>query len=91
MQGFLGTETMNESTSVHIYPNPSEGILTIEVASVIVNQSQLVLTDTYGKVVTTHSINQHQTIIDCTQLRSGVYFYTVILGEETETGKFIIR
>lgn len=91
MQGFLGTETLIESASVNIYPNPSDGILTIEVASVIEDQSEIVLTDSYGKVVATRAINQSQTQMDCTMLRSGIYFYTVTTGQEKETGKIIIR
>lgn len=91
MQGFLGTETLIESASVNIYPNPSEGILTIDVASIIEDQSEIVLTDSYGKVVKTHALIQSQTQLDCTMLRSGVYFYTVITGQEKETGKIIIR
>lgn len=91
MQGFLETETLTESSSVTIYPNPSEGMLTVEIPTDVKNQSELVLTDAYGKVVSKHTLNQQQNQIDCTALRAGVYFYTVISGQEQETGKIIIR
>jgi hypothetical protein len=90
MQGFLGTETLTESSFLSIYPNPSEGILTIELSTLNDDQSKLVLTDAYGKLVAIHALNK-QTQIDCTMFHAGVYFYTVINGQEKETGKIIIH
>jgi hypothetical protein len=91
MQGFLGTEIINESKLLNVYPNPSEGLLIVEMSSISNSINTFVLTDSYGKIVKELSLDQLQNQIDCSTFKSGIYFYTITSGSEIETGQLIIR
>lgn len=91
MQGFLGTEIINESESFTLYPNPSEGLLMVELNTISTSVNSFVLTDSFGKIVKEISLDQLQNSIDCSSLKSGIYFYTISSGIEIETGQLIIR
>lgn len=91
MQGFLGTESVDKTTNVKIHPNPSDGLLTIELPMLTDEHSKMVITDPNGKTVGTFILYQQLNQIDCTQLNSGIYFYSVTSGAEQKFGKILIR
>ena len=71
----------NES-SMTVYPNPSSGSFTIEIASTeMYNNAQLFLTDLTGKVITTQTINvangTTQILMDNLDLKMGTYLVTL--------------
>jgi len=72
---------------ISIYPNPTENIINIELNSI--SNGKISLKDILGRVVyssniigTTHSIN----MVD---YRSGVYFITIIQGNESQSFKVV--
>jgi hypothetical protein len=90
-QGFLEIETNNELKGAMLYPNPTEGILTIELSSALDKECSLILTDSFGKIVSTHLLQHQKNLIDCTMIESGIYFYKLINGLVQETGKIVIK
>jgi hypothetical protein len=80
--------------SLGIYPNPTAGIVNIDVSALDGNQFQLLVTDITGKRVdsriirpTGASIVQYQN----GELRSGIYFLTVNAENVTYSAKLMIK
>jgi len=79
----------NQNDIVIIYPNPTSGSFTLSYSlpqTSSTNETQLQITDVFGRMVYTQSItNPNQTIIDVSQLSDGVYFYEVRSGLQIPT------
>jgi YVTN family beta-propeller protein len=82
------TKTETDNNAISVYPNPATNSLTLNSQLSILN-SQLLITDVFGRTVCHQSITNSQTTIDISQLSNGVYFYQVIGGKETVRGKFV--
>lgn len=92
MQGFLGTESLNVvASSLNIYPNPTEGNFTIELPNQPEVQGVFILTDSYGKIVSTKLLDQQMNQFTNMMLEPGVYFYSYTTEFEQKTGKLIIK
>ena len=77
-----------EISGLNVYPNPSNGIINIEMDS---NENYLVqVNDILGKVVSSVNINSN-TSLNLQDLEKGIYFVTVSNDEKTETIKVIIE
>ena len=72
-----------ESTSVQVFPNPTENFVTI---SMTFNQAKLVMTDAHGKTVYTGEITNGEQV-NLASYEDGVYFLSI----ETENGKVLKR
>jgi uncharacterized repeat protein (TIGR03803 family) len=82
-----------ESGNVKVFPNPSNGVFTIE-SSVVSRQSTVEVYNMLGeKVFTQYSIPTTQYPIDLTSQPAGIYLYRVIAenGELVGEGKMIIQ
>ena len=65
-------ETENK---LHIFPNPVENILNLQILNVIEGEIRITIVDTNGHVVYSQLImNNVDNVIDCSQFNSGVYF-----------------
>ena len=81
-------ESEMNSFDVKIYPNPSNGFLTVEVDKKI-NVKEIRITDLLGKIIfQLHSVIENRITID--NLQSGMYFLTVIDNENRITNRKII-
>ena len=89
---FTGVQTFKRSnSSANIYPNPSNGNVTIAITSTT-EHPIIYLYNMLGQEVETVKLNRTQTIINNRTLQSGIYFYRVmndsgIMG----SGKLIIQ
>jgi hypothetical protein len=82
-------ETSN-NTSVQVYPNPSNGRISVTVSSDLVG-SRFVITDRLGSVVLQQQVTALQFTADIQNLAAGVYFYQVINSNGIAgTGKVIV-
>lgn len=76
-----GTPTVGviekELSAVSIFPNPSKGLLTIELEASLTNATLVVL-DVRGALVSTGSINGLSQKMDLTHLSNGLYYVQVI-------------
>ena len=75
-----------ELSNLHIYPNPSNGIVNIDVSSSFI----VTINDILGKVVSTEEINSN-TVFNLEHLDKGVYFVNVSNGLISNTTKVIIE
>ncbi|HSY76587.1 MAG TPA: T9SS type A sorting domain-containing protein, partial [Bacteroidia bacterium] len=84
---FTTINTINtESTNVFVYPNPSNGLFTIE-SSVVSPKSSVEIFNVLGEKVysSQFTINNSQLIIDLSGHPAGIYIYKVM----SESGDFI--
>lgn len=63
------------SGSFDVYPNPSNGIVTVNSSNVI---SKITIINVLGEVVKSITVDSKQVIVDLTDLKSNVYFIQVI-------------
>lgn len=74
----LGVDEFN-SLKIVIYPNPADGLINIQAASVIKN---IGIYDLQGRLIDTIATNKQATELNVSALKSGVY----LLSIETDTG-----
>jgi hypothetical protein len=75
-------------TFTRIYPNPSSGIITIEVPKDEAVQ-ELIISDIQGKTLKRYS--QVSSKISLSEFKAGIYFAHITTNERQETLKFIIK
>jgi hypothetical protein len=78
------------TTYFTVYPNPTTSVLNIEF-DVQHHNTQLLLTDVLGQVMHSEVIESFKTTINTGSLSDGVYFVTVIDGNNKLTKKIIIQ
>jgi hypothetical protein len=82
----------DDAPAVALFPNPSNGNLTLRISGSIEVPSQLQIIDLVGRIVFEQAnITSGETPIDCSELANGVYIYNVITGDETQSGKLVIK
>ncbi len=97
--GCLITETVQPASSgttlYPAYPNPSNGKTTAAFDLVSASNVELYLSNIFGQRVTTlakgkFTAGSHDVDFDVSNIANGVYFMTMIAGEKTFTGKFVV-
>ncbi len=84
-----GINEISSKDEINVYPNPSNGIFTIESRAEI---SSIEITNILGEKISTCSLNSKKTEIDLSNQPKGIYFYKIITGEENiTTGKLIVE
>jgi len=84
----LSVNELTKSIYVNIFPNPSNGLVNINVEGNLTNT--IVVTDLAGKVVTTKTANGNTTI-DLASFGSGVYMVKVSNDKGTSTERVVIK
>jgi hypothetical protein len=86
----VGVDEISNQTEVKMYPNPTQGGLTIKLAEfnevVVMN----ILT-VYGQVVRTERLTSATTVLDLNNLSEGTYLLQLQTKESTTINKFIIN
>ncbi|WP_139854011.1 T9SS type A sorting domain-containing protein [Aequorivita sinensis] len=62
-----------DTNTIAIYPNPSNGIFTID-RGLLSEKTPFQITDITGKIIATGQLNEKQTQLDLSSAQSGVYF-----------------
>jgi hypothetical protein len=83
----LDLYTLN-TFATKIYPNPSEGIISIEYDKNL-KSPLLEIYDTKGSVLKIEDINQNK--IDISELNRGIYLYILTDGNNISKGKLVIK
>jgi hypothetical protein len=66
-----------ENFRIDIYPNPNSGLFTIS-SSIPFKEEELQIFDINGKLVGSYSFKGQKTSLTLTELKDGVYFYTIV-------------
>lgn len=86
-----GGQTVSEElTGFSVYPNPSDGIISIDVPEGSIGKTATVL-DLSGRIVYTGIISQEHSSIDISAFESGIYFIRMDAENETYTQRIVIQ
>lgn len=97
--GLLAGDTQNSisPTSYHdqmekgeilIYPNPANNFINVKN---IKQFDQIIFTDLYGRILINKECKNSEELIECSELKSGIYQFTLICNEGTITKRIIIE
>lgn len=83
-------ESLFGERKLTIYPNPTRGILKIEISGkALENQGKYIVTDLIGKVLITGIIETMSFPVDMTQLPQGGYFIKLMIDNKQDIWKII--
>jgi hypothetical protein len=80
-----GIETLTKDASVQIYPNPNNGLFTLE----LISTAKIYVTNTLGQVVLAETFEAGKHNLDIQNQTTGVYFVKVIENNKQQTIKII--
>lgn len=85
-----GIHALTADGSLSVYPNPAQGLLTIEGSSML---SSVSVTDLQGReLLRRDMINEHKTVIDMTTVSRGVYLVNAVtISGSSSTRKIILE
>jgi len=93
-EGYIGLEEEFGEKSVNIYPNPNNGVFSLNVFSLTQDEINIAVTDLTGKVVYKDLMNcssgENSKEIEVENLQSGLYLVSVRKGNEVVTKKLFI-
>jgi hypothetical protein len=88
----LVSEVKDSGLSIFIYPNPTTGMLKLNINEVSLPGLQYLLFDSTGKLISQKKIEGNETEVSLTQQQAGIYFIKIQTGTaELKTFKIIKR
>ncbi len=78
-------------TGILIYPNPAANYLTVELPAKPEQKTYFHVYDIFGKSIAKLQLKSVKTIWNTTEIKNGIYFYTLQTDILLNTGKFIIK
>lgn len=79
----------NSLTTIALYPNPTDATVTVTIGDGI-NATHIRLFNTFGQLISTTDVKGSETVLDLSQLPSGIYFVQISnFHELITTGKVI--
>jgi hypothetical protein len=89
-QTCTGIQSITATSGINVYPNPSNGILNVAIASELSGNTSIEIYDAIGKLVVTENLSSELTTINTSKLTEGVYMYKVINNNKTvKIGKVV--
>lgn len=86
----IGINSLNLSNFISVFPNPSNGIISVSVNGNIGN-SQITVTDVCGQTVFETDSEKHEIPIDLSNQSIGVYFLKIITEKGTVIKKIVLN
>ncbi len=83
-----GISEMNNSLSISVFPNPATDRVTVEISGEMMG-SNLAIVNIEGQQLIARQIDQPKTLIDISNLPSGVYFVRLTNERTVEAGKIV--
>lgn len=85
----IGIEDFQNYSMLRVYPNPTNGIFTIQSSERI---SVIKIVNIFGEKIHSSKLNTNKTEIDLSKQPKGIYFYQIISeNKNNATGKLIIQ
>jgi len=89
--GGVGIATYTASSSISIFPNPTDGVFTITTKGLSNEFYDVKVSNGLGQILQTKNVSANTaTQIDCSNYQSGIYFVTVAGNKSTEVRKIFI-
>lgn len=86
----LGNTTFESSNDIYVYPNPTKGTLNIKVPNSFGLPNSYTLQNYLGQTLEQKNVTTENDLsINTSSLSNGVYFITVVKGNEKKTLRFI--
>ena len=86
----LGTDTFEALNAIYLYPNPTKGIINVNVPSDFGLPNNLTLNNSLGQIISRKGVSKESDLsINTSSLSKGVYFITVTKENQTKTLQFI--
>ena len=85
-----GIEDMQTTSKVDVYPNPSNGLFTINLSDIKDSKVKLEVYNLIGEKVWENNFNKENTTINLSQLSKGIYYLSVKSSNNTITKKITI-
>jgi uncharacterized delta-60 repeat protein len=70
----LGIEDF-DSDKINVFPNPSNGLFTLNLSNSFISEIAYQITDVTGKIIQTGDLKDIQSVIDISEAKSGMYFF----------------
>lgn len=87
---FLPFQEQNQASSFKVYPNPTNGLVNIEVETeALKGRCSFVLSDVSGKVHLRKEITTNRTNLSLAHLADGVYFLILFRGDRQDVVKIV--
>lgn len=92
----VATEELTVNTDLDIYPNPSKGLIYINLIKALTNGERIQVADLSGKVVFSKQLDQavldgSKLKLDLTHLPKGNYILSLFSNTEISSGQFILQ
>ena len=87
------TTTTIAADAIKIYPNPTDGVINIEIPAAHI-VAEIVITDITGRVIESRSISDNKGVpvqFNLSRVAPGIYFVKVNAGESKFIDKLIVR
>lgn len=88
------TNNFLDESIINIYPNPSKGVLNIDIKNSASKNNSMVIYDIMGKIIKQLELENSSDIIDTINLKDlnpGIYFLKLKLGEKILSKKIILE
>lgn len=93
-EGAEDIEEMNQSEFVDVFPNPSNGSFTYLIDSEVLGNYNVIVTDSYGKIVYQNKFNKDEQVVkntvDLQNSSEGIYFVTLENGSKKHIVKLMV-
>lgn len=80
----LGVENTHNNSLVSVFPNPSTGLINVQIANNHSGKAEMNITDLLGKNISTEIVilNNGKMTVDISELKTGIYFMDVIINND---------
>jgi len=89
ISGNTGVSSVLTESALKLYPTPSDGYLTVDLASFDGSTVALTIYDMRGRELVSRELKSRQTTLDIVDLKAGTYLLRMECGDEALTRKFI--
>ncbi|HTL80088.1 MAG TPA: T9SS type A sorting domain-containing protein [Bacteroidia bacterium] len=86
--GPAGINSPNENSTLHIFPDPSDGIF---YCNEFFHSANLEIHDVAGKLLLTEELHEEKPVIDLSAYESGIYFLTISEEGRTYNAKLVVH
>ena len=86
----LGTASFDVANDIYLYPNPTQGMINVNIPSEYGLPNSLTITNSLGQILSRKEVsNESDLTINTSGLSNGIYFITIAKDDQSKTLQFI--